>query len=169
MKCMNSTFKGCTDGTRCSKRLRGITLVECMLAITILAVVSLSLTYSSTAGHHHLSEASQRLTALHLADWLMDEIVAKRSQEDGNSRTTYGVADFQGFTENIGELQTPAGALYSDELQKYRREVSTPTETLTIPSLANVDLNGRVINITVSDDQGNSWQIQRYVAEVELP
>lgn len=153
---------------QCS-RYRGVTLIECVLAIAILAVVSLSLTYSATAGHQHLAAADQQLTALQLADALMEEIIAKHQQSDGTERATYGVADYDGMNEDVGELLWPSGESADATGPAYSRDVSVPEETLTIPSLGNIPLSGRVVWITVSDTHGNRWQIRRFIGEDELP
>ena len=54
-----------------------------------------------------------------------------------------------------------ANVPYPDEYQEFRRDVTVWAETVAVPPLGSI--TGLWVKVTVTDESGNSWAVQRFV------
>src|SRR5437868_946559 len=110
---------------------RGMTIVECLWATTILGATMLAATYTVVAGNQHASRADRAARATRLARNLMEEITSMAYQDPGSSpvfgpepgetlRTLYNdVDDYNGYFEALGALADVTGTLYPTDDQQF--------------------------------------------------
>lgn len=152
------------------RRRAAFTLVEALLAATILSIVSAAAVLPFCAGTQQINEAARMQYAVALGEAMMEEVLA-RSFEDENTqvvayvgmgpgiiqlpaepaptgRTAFdSMLQFNGFTESAGNLKSYDEQVISDdEFQGYWRKVSV--EYVTFPGQAVNDAN-RIIRIKV--------------------
>jgi prepilin-type N-terminal cleavage/methylation domain-containing protein len=97
---------------------RAFTLVEALLASTILAVVAASAALPFAAGVQQAQEAARLEQAVALGQAMMEEVLARPFFEPGNSTPAPGpdsgetartlfdnIDDFHGFSESVGGLR----------------------------------------------------------------
>lgn len=148
----------CRDG-------RGMTLIECLLALFILSQVMLAFLYTANAGHDQLQYSRQSMAALRLADNLMEEILSRSYSGSGLTRAAFCIDDYDGFEEGPEDLHDCMGQLYADGLQIYGQRASVITQNWSIPELDNTVVSGKLITVTVYDQNGNEWGLSRCVME----
>lgn len=152
-------------------RLRtvGMTLVECMIAMALLTIAALGMTFAATTGHVHLSIADDTLRAVRLGEHLLEEIIGRPYDGSGASRATYCVDDYDGFTEPAGTLQDFASTPYEAVDQSFSRSVTVNPSSVTIAALGGAVIPGKVVSVTVRDAQGSAWTLTRFIAEPPSP
>lgn len=148
---------------------RGVTLVECLLAMAILAVAVLSLVYTATAGHQHAYHGDTSLRATRLAEQLMEEILSRPYDGSGTDRDDWHLDDYDGFTESAGTLTDGIGSLLPADDQTFSWSVSVSSSVQTIGSLDGIDISGKTIVITVQNETGEVWQLCRFLPEKGAP
>ncbi len=140
-------------GPRSRRARRGFTLVEALLASTVLAIVAVTAALPFTAGVQHAQEAGSLERAVELGEALMEEVLARPfvaadegstspgPDGDDTSRDKYdNVDDFHGFSEPAGDLGNYAGEpLDSETVRDFRREVSV--EYVRFPGQAADDVD----------------------------
>ena len=154
----------------------GLTLVECLLALTILAGAFLAAVSTASVGHRHLREGDIEFQAVRLARDLLEEIISK-SYSDPNGVDVFGpetgeltradfddVNDYHTFSEAAGQVRDLIGSLYPPAQQSFARSVSVSAGTTSIPALP-ATVNGVTVTITVTHSKGRSWQFSRFIAE----
>lgn len=151
------------------RRCRGITLVESLLAVLILSLAVMGLSYATTAGHQHLQHGDMMLRGTRLAEHLMEEIQSKPYAGTGASRMLYCIDDYHGFTEAAGNLKNVLGELYDEADQIFSRSVTVANGTTTIADFENAVIPGKTVVVTVSDGNGASWSLTRFISEVTTP
>ena len=147
------------------RRALGLTLVECMLAIFLLSQIMLAFLYTVNAGHDQLQYSRRSMVALRLADNLMEEIVGRVYTGTGLTRQTYCVDDYDGFEQGPGELCDCLDQLYGDEMQIYGHRSQVHTREWLVPDLDNAVIPGKLITVTVYDQDGNEWNLSRCIFE----
>lgn len=153
----------------------GFTLVEALIALAILETAVLAVVYTMTAGAKQTVAGDQVWRAGWLAEDLMEEIVCL-DYADQVSPTSFGteagesaradfddIDDYNGFAESTGKLTRLSGGAYADEFQIFSRSVSVVNTTQTLTDIG-VDVYGRTVTITVTKPSGETWQLQRFVA-----
>jgi len=157
----------------------GLTIVECLIAMTILSVVVLVTCYTLAAGEQHLYEGNRIGTATRLGRDLLEEIVARdyRDRSPTNNGNNLGpesgeltraqfddVDDYQNYNEAPGALVDATGALYPAADQVFRRKV-----TITKGNLSVIDLgtpfSGLTVKVIVTAPTGQQWVFQRFIPE----
>lgn len=147
----------------------GLTLAECLLAIVVLWVAVLGLSFATTAGHQHLNHGDRMLRAVRLAEHLMEEIQSRPYSGSGIGRPSYHIDDYNGFNEAAGELRDFAGDLYDDADQIFNRSVAITSASQTVGSLDGLTISGKTIVITLEDAAGAQWTLSRFVPEPASP
>ncbi len=166
------------------RRLRGLTLAECLLAITILPLAVSAVSLAIISGQQQAMASLRQLRATELAQALMAEILSK-PYHDPQGGTALGpeagetarslydnIDDFlppsggQGFTEAAGSLYDAAGAAYPDAYQDFSRTVSGTAISVQVTSLG-VNRPALQITVTVSDPAGAVVTLTRVVLDPE--
>jgi prepilin-type N-terminal cleavage/methylation domain-containing protein len=157
-------------------RGRGLTLVECLLALTILAGAFLAAVSTASVGHQHLRAGDAEFQAVRLARDLLEEIVAKPyldpavpdvfGPEAGEVlRTDFDdVNDYHNYSEPIGQLRDLKGNFYPAAQQVASRQVSVVAGTAAVPALA-VTAQGATVTVSVTNSKGKTWQFARFVTK----
>ena len=147
----------------------GLTLVECVLSMLVLSLAVIAALPPMLTGHHHLTYGDKYSRAVHVAEHLLEETVGRSYEADGSDRSTWGIDDYDGFAEDIGELRDFTGSLYDQSDQLFTRSVSVRSVTHTIPELDGMSFTGKAIDVTVQDADGHRWVLTRFVPEPFSP
>jgi type II secretory pathway pseudopilin PulG len=163
--------------TATTHRHRGISLIENLIASTILATASLTVTYAVVAGQQQARASEERLHAVDLAEDLIDEILrqpyldpngdSELGPETGeNTRADYDNADdYHDFLEDAGALQDALGVTYPPEYQAFFRRVTIIESTQSVSGLDDID--GIIVRVRVNDAAGTTPEalIVRFIPE----
>lgn len=161
---------------RLARRRRAFTLLECLSASAILAVVVVATCAAVSTGQSATDISLHRIRASALADALMEEI-ASEPYEDPNGATTPGpdagetsrslfnnIDDFHGYSEKAGALADASGKTYPSEYQRFARSVTCVYTTQTLAPFG--DMSGILVTVTVTDSKSNlTWVLNRFVPE----
>jgi MSHA pilin protein MshD len=121
---------------RTSRRRRGFSLLEGLLASAVLAFASAALLLPFSVGAANNALVVDQAAAVNLSEALMEEILAKPfydpnsatrvGPETGESRTSFdNIDDYGGYTETAGNMTDAAGARIADpSLQSFYRTVT---------------------------------------------
>lgn len=147
----------------------GLTLVECLLAMAILAVAILGITIAVTAGQKHLQYGETRLAAARLAEHLLEEIQSRPYAGHGAGRSSYHVDDYDGFHESPGEIKDAAGTPYGSIEQQFSRSVSVRGDAVAIPAWEGAVVAGKLVVVTLEDACGERFQLSRFISPEMSP
>lgn len=139
------------ENPRTHLRRPGFTLIEALIASTILAVVAASAALPFVAGTQQVQESAKLENAVALGEALMEEILARPFFEEGQRTATPGpeadetrrdlfdsIDDFHGLSESAGDMRDYLNAVIADEdLADFRRTVTA--EYVTMPNQAADD------------------------------
>lgn len=150
-------------------RQAGLMLMECLLAITVLSVAVLGVTYVAVAGQKHLQHSELSVHAIRLAEHLMEEIVSRPYAGSGASRGSWHQLNYHNFTEEPGELEDFTGELYAGLDQQFSRQVTIASTSISVPQLEGITLAGRTVTIVVTHQQGKHWRISQFIPEPVEP
>jgi MSHA pilin protein MshD len=155
---------------------RGLTLIECVLALTIFPLAVTGIAYAIIAGQSEAIETLRQSKAAMLGDALMEEILSKPYLDPGGasalgpeagetSRALYDNADdYHNYSEAAGALKTAAGTLYGSDFQAFSRSVTCSSTTVNIASLS-VNTSALQIVVTVSDASGTIQTLTRVMLQ----
>lgn len=165
---------GCRRGvsTRNVRRHGGFTLMEVLMASVVLSMAVAAISQAVISGQAHSYESLHRMRSAALGQALMEEIssLAYPEIEPGQPghvarpgrRSLYdSMDDFDGYGEKYDSLTDQTGREYDPIYQKYSREVSVKTSTISVAPLG--DIPGLEITVTVTDERGKAWQIVRFM------
>ena len=164
-----------TQVVRGRKRGPGFTLVEAVIALAILQLAVLGILYTLAAGAQQSHAGDQTWRASALAADLMQEIVRLNYQDPSypgdfgphdneTTRSSYDdIADYNGYADGPTALAQLSGAAYPADFAGYRRSVVVANTTLTLTSIGRT-VTGRTITITVTEPEGQTFQLVRFVA-----
>jgi MSHA pilin protein MshD len=153
---------------------RGLTLLECVLAMVILPLAVTAITYAVVAGQQQSGEALRRARAARLAEAMMEEILSRPyadpqgssalGPEAGEStRLLYdNIDDFHGLTEAAGSLKDATLANCPSVLQKFGRSVSCSLGSVTAGGLGAI--SGIHITVTVTENGSPVVTLTRFKA-----
>jgi prepilin-type N-terminal cleavage/methylation domain-containing protein len=120
----------------------GFTLIEAMIAMTILAVAAMGVILPYSSGAAVRAEGAHRAVAGKLASDLVERI----------GTTTYPniVSTWNGYSETMGQVKDSAGAAFADPAySKFSRSATASVTTLGATSVTwvtvTVNYNGRKI------------------------
>jgi len=161
------------SGGACRAR-RAMTLVECMVAIAILAGVSLAASLTLSTGAQHVARADRASRSARLGRDLMEEIRSK-AYEDPNQTPKFGnepgektrsdfddVDDYDGWKENVGSQTTATGELYEADDQRFSRSVTVTDVSQSVSDLG-VNVPGRLVTVVVKHQSGEQWQFVQFI------
>lgn len=160
----------------------GLTIVECMIAMTILSVIVLVTCYTLAAGQQHVYEGNRLASAVRLGRDLLEEITA-RGYRDPSGTTNFGpesdeltraafddVDDYQNYSEPAGSLVDASGTRYPPADQVFSRKVTVTKAPLNVsdpiaPGPNGGAYNGLTVKVTVQAPTGQQWVFQRFIPE----
>lgn len=168
---------------RSYRRSAGFTLLEVLVASSILAFATLGLVQAVSAGQAQTIDSLRRARATALADAMLEEVLSK-PYADPQGELTLGpdtgesdrddfdnLDDYHGFSESAGAIADHAGTLYPTPYQRYERAITVQAETVTIAALGG-DHTGLRVTVTVTEPAesaggtaGRSWTVTRFVPE----
>ena len=156
------------------RQASGLTLVECLMALSILSFAVLTVSYAIVAGQAHAHAGHSSMRAIDLAQDLLEEILSLPAI-DPNDNTVLGpdvgqttrtdfdnIDDFHGYVELPGAIADFAGNLYGDESQVFTRSVTVSAGNESISGIGAVAV-GWVVTITVTDMNGQAYSLTRLV------
>lgn len=154
---------------------RGLTLLECMVALTIFPLAVVAIAYAVVSGQSQAAEAVHRERAVQLAEALMEEVVALGYDSDADAslgpeggettRSAYDSAnDFHGFSEAAGGLTDATGTSFPGPMQAFSRSVSCQTRSVTVTGLGAAT-DTLEVTVTVSDDAADQVTLTRAIVD----
>jgi hypothetical protein len=160
------------------RRVRGLAIVECLIAMTILSVTVLVTCYTLAAGQQHIHYGNRVATAVRLGRDLIEEIAARDFRERGTTATSPlgpetgetsradfdDVDDYKNYNEAPGTLADAAGVLYPAADQVFRRKVQVTRKNQSVSSLGRT-FSGLDVSVTVHAPDGQQWQFTRFILE----
>ena len=132
---------------------RGFSLVESLVAVSILALVFTAIAASIGAGSATAGEARQSIAASLATDELLIEVLATSWDE---------MPSWHGFEETAGESKAPDGQM---ELARKNllRSVSISEESIRLEPVG-IEMNGRLVRVTTTDSNGRTViELERFV------
>ena len=157
-------------------RQRGLTVVECLIAMTILSIVVLVTCHTLAAGQEHVYAGDRIAVAARLGRDMLEEI-ASREYRDPTTPTSFGlesgettrtqfddVDDYNNHNEALGALADFAGNAYPTADQRFSRRVTVAATTQAIAQLGR-DFPGVWVTVTVQARTGEQWQFKRFIPE----
>ncbi|MEQ9452959.1 MAG: prepilin-type N-terminal cleavage/methylation domain-containing protein [Phycisphaeraceae bacterium] len=151
----------------------GFTLLEVMIASTVLALITLALTQAMAAGHMHTLAALERARAMTLVEAMLEEVSVLGYPADPDAvvappATRSLITDlkaYDGLTEEPGALVDHVGVLLPDAYQGYTRTVTILENTTLAVADLGMTLSGLNVLVTVSLGDGRSWSAGRFVPD----
>ena len=153
---------------------RGLTLAECLVALTILSFAVLAVSYAATTGQQQADYADDAARAVRLARDLAEEILSKPyADPDGSpvfgpeagetSRAQFDDADdYHNFAEPAGQLQDFTGSAYTKSHPLCTRSVTITPGGQPVPDLG-VTLTGLTVTIRVHTPGRLTCEIHRFI------
>ena len=158
------------------RRWRGLTVAECLIALTILSVTVLAATMTLSAGAHHDRRADLAAIAVRLGRDLLEEIASRDFREPVSppvfgpesgeaTRSSYDdVDDYHNHAEPRGALTNFDGVLHSPNDQRFARAANVTAAALTVADLGRT-VNGLTVEVTVTGETGEKWVFTRFIPE----
>ena len=158
------------------RRERGLTVVECLIALTILSVTVLAATMTLSAGAQHDRRANLAAIAARLGHDLLEEI-ASRDYSEPVSAAVFGkefeeltradfddVDDYNNFNEARGTVKNFDGVLYAAQDQRFARTTTVTKGWMDVADLGR-RVNGLTVQVTLTSESGEKWQFTRFIPE----
>lgn len=148
---------------------RGLAVVEGLLALAVLQVAVLAVTFAIVAGQRRLQSANAAMRGIDLAEQLMEAIIAlPYADPDGPSglgpdpgeadRAEFDNADdYHGYTDSTTDPLDPAGRALT-------RTVTCSLVSENVPDLG-VSFGGLSVTITVDDGHALNWSVTRFIPD----
>ncbi len=176
-----SQFNSCCRAGGTAKSPPGFTLVEALIAVTILGFAVVGIVMLLMAGMKQNYLSSRYMLASNLADDLMDEVLAKPfydpespqnltpGPEPGETSRALldNVDDYDGLVEAAGAMQLPNGSPL-DRLNLARFSRSTSAEYVYLPGQdAQADPTFILVNVEVLDNSVPMAEVKRLISSAE--
>ena len=141
---------------RGTKRLRGFTLAEAMMAMVILGLAASGLLMPFTSGTKVRDEGSLRTLASRFAADLTEQIVATDFDTI--------VENWDGYSESQGQVKDCTGAVFTgNNYAKFRRQVSC--EGLYLPQSGSIDPDFILVKVFVYYDSRETAVVNRLISD----
>lgn len=137
------------------RRGRGFSLLESLLAVTVLGVVVIAVTSAVTTANALSFEGQKRI----LAAIAVDDFAIEATTLPYDTLKT-----LNGTEQKIGQMTTLDGVAYPPLFWSIGREVSVTEQTIQDQGLG-VSVKGLVIVIRAVDDHGVIFEAQTFIAE----
>jgi len=135
---------------------RGLTLLECTLALVIVPLAVAAVAVAIVTGQSQAAEAMRQTRAAMLAEALMEQVLAQPYSD---------VQTFcDGFAESAGSVTDATGTLYPDAMQSFDRSVSCQQQSVTVSDLS-LTKDGLDITVTVSQNGVTVVTLTRFIVD----
>jgi len=163
-------------GAHHRRKMRGFTLTEAMLAVTVLGFAAAGVLLPFVSGAAVRAEGVRRTLGAGLAGDLMEQIVRLPFLDPQGTNYSPGpeagdydnVDDFHGYTEIQGQVKDATGAVFTDpKYAKYSRKVTCVYATV-LPQPAQTDpakCNFILVTVQVDYSGKNVATLSRLVSE----
>jgi prepilin-type N-terminal cleavage/methylation domain-containing protein len=160
---------------RCCRR-RGLTVVECLLALTILSVTVLAATTALSAGAQHDRRGDRAAVAARLGRDMLEEVTSRAYREPVSApafgpefgettRAAYDdVDDYHGLAEARGAVANVDGAPYTAHEQGFTRGVTVTAGAINVAELGR-SVNGLTVVVTLTSESGERFEFTRFIPE----
>lgn len=161
----------------------GFTLIESLMAISVLAFAVIAISQAISAGQMETYEALHHERAMAVAQALMEEVLALPYADPDDSSTTAGPEtgqgesassrstfdncdDFHNYSESTGNVADHAGVAYTGQFTDFSRAVTAAYETKTITGFSgSPSFDGLTVTISITDTRGQQWSVTRFIPE----
>jgi len=147
--------KPMSPGCSARRRRRGFTLLESMMAATVLGVVVLAVISAVTTAQRLSFEGQKRLLATMAADDFMIELSTVPYHE---------LKTMSQSVQDVGAMTTFDGAAYPGSFWAIGRRVEVEPETVTDPGIG-VSINGVRVTVTAFDAGADLVHLTMFVPE----
>jgi len=138
---------------------RGFTLIEALLASSILLGIVTAVTSAVLAGQQHAFEAQQQIMATYAAESLLARVSMVESTDD--------VIAWDGFTEAVGEMLDDAGDPMPPLYASLGRRVDVVAESVSLKT-PDVSVPGQTVGVECFDASGRVIvRVERFMLEPE--
>ena len=154
----------------------GLTVVECLIALTILSVTVLAATMTLSAGAQHDRRGDLASIAARLGRDMLEEITSREYREPvtapvfGRETGETGralfddVDDYHNFDEPRGTLTNFAGVMYAPSDQQFGRFTRVTSTSVNVTDLGRT-VNGLTVEVTLTSGSGERWVFTRFIPE----
>lgn len=155
----------------------GFTLVEVLMAASVLGFAVIALVQAVWAGQMNTYEAIHEARAHSLAEAMIDEVLSlpysdpdetssPGPETDETIRTHFDNADdYHGYTDAAGSIVDADAVLYPAAYQVFTRTVSAQYDTQTVTGFGTNPVIGLTVTVTVQDLDGRFWVLSRFIRE----
>ena len=152
----------------------GLTLVECLVALTILSFAVLAVSYAAAAGQQQADYADDAARAVRLARDLAEEILSKPYADPGGAagfgpeagetaRAQFDdVDDYHNHAEAPGQLKDFTSAAHDSADQVFTRTATVAASGQSVPALG-VMIPGVTVTVRVQKPGGVKCEINRFI------
>ncbi|MEM6749550.1 MAG: hypothetical protein AAGA57_03265 [Planctomycetota bacterium] len=157
-------------------RPHGFTLLEVLIGSVILAAIVLTIGGSITAGQQQGLSGLEQAYRMELVENTADRVLAL-PYNDPEGDTAAGpdtgettallfdaLDDYHGWSESAGSLTTSAGAALPTPYQGLSRSVTVADASVSVATMGG-SIAGKEVTVTVTDADGVSAVVRRFVAE----
>jgi len=146
------------------------------MASAILAFAVSAISYAISAGQAQTHDALHEMRATSLAEAMLEEVVSLPYVDpqgaltigpdagESNRQAFDNCDDFDGYTEDLGEVADAEGVAYSSDYAAFSRTIDATYGSVNIAALGGA-VAGLTVTVTVTDERGRSWQAIRFIAE----
>jgi hypothetical protein len=136
---------------------RGVSLVESVIAATVLCMSVLAVFAAIGAGTAHAEESARRIAATMAAEDLLARVLLDRGED---------LDRWDGYHESLGNLTDLAGRPLAQSQQKVSRQVEVDIDMRTLPGFTSIE--GRRVRVATFDAQKRQLDsISEWVANEE--
>jgi len=155
---------------------KGLTVVEGLLASAILSLAASAVYTSIVASQTQFHYAAHARRGMKLAEELLQyTTVLPYDDPDGPSNpgpesgesgpsSFDNIDDYHDYSESAGALTDVSGNAYPASHQRFSRSATVQYGSQNISQLGGT-IPGLTVTVTVTDGQGKSWSLSRFVAE----
>tara|TARA_R110002073_G_scaffold336260_1_gene531290 strand:+ start:17084 stop:17584 length:501 start_codon:yes stop_codon:yes gene_type:complete len=148
---------------------RGLSILECLIATMILSIVVLSLAPVLSAGRSNLEYGEMSIRGIRIGEHLLEEIHVRDYSAIGSTRKDWGLDDYHGFSDTPGAVTDFAGTLYDMKDQIFTRSVAVNSDSVVLPELGGITVDGKRVTITINGPHDNEWVLTKFIREPHTP
>ena len=155
-------------------RRSGLTIIECLLAVTILGFSVLVVSYTLVAAEANARAGDSLTRSARLAHDLIEEMISRPYEDpDGESgeldRPDFDdIGDYDGYEESPGQVKDATGAPYDAASQVFARSV---TVTPTVQAITGLEatFEGMLVTVTIREPGKGQSQFTRFIPKPTEP
>lgn len=156
----------------------GFTVAESMIAVLVLSITVAALSQAVVSGQMQGYAALHQERASMLAEELMERILALPYHDpqgaetagpddgEGSADLFDNMDDYDGFTEEAGELTDANGQAFAAAFAPFSRQVTCDYQSVTLNGLGGA-IDGLRITVQVQDDKGQTWTLTWFSPETD--